>query len=336
MAALLLVAGCSSSSAGTAATASGGSTATSPAGDGGSVPVVSDSLPEPTSPGDLVASGATKLTVDGGVDWLQVAGGGLWGAGAQLVKLDGATGAPVASIAVTGVCLAMDVAAGSLWVGDCTNGAVVRVDPVDGTVLATVGVPGGLQEESSVGAGDEGVFVVAADGSTITRIDPSTNEVAGTFPAPAGATAVRVGFGSLWVTSAANGTLTRLDPTSGEVQATVAVGDTPRFLAVGADAVWVLDQGSGAVARVDPVTNETVASIEVDAGPVEGGDIAVGAGSVWARVTSTLIARIDPQTNEVIASYGPAAGSGSVAAGDGVAWISAHDVDAVWRFPLPG
>lgn len=336
--AAVLAAACSSPSSGTVqGTDSGTVVPTSGPGTTESVPIVSDTTePVPSGGDDLVASGATLLTVDGGVDWLQVAGGGLWGAGATLVKLDGATGEQVASVAVGGVCLAMDSAAGSLWVGDCDHGAVVRVDPADGSVLATVTVPGGLQEESSIGAGPEGVFVVSTDGTTITRIDPLTNAVAGTFAAPEGATAVRVGFGSLWVTSYGADTLSRLDPTTGAVQAQIDTDFGPRFLAVGPDAVWVLGQTSGNVTRVDPATNTAVASIEVDAGRVRGGDIAVGGGYVWARVSSTLVARIDPQTNEVVASYGPPAGSGSVAAGDGAAWISAHDIDAVWRFPLLG
>ena len=65
-----------------------------------------------------------------------------------------------------------------------------------------------------------------------------------------------------------------------------------------------------------------------------GGDLAVGGGFVWARVSGWLVSKIDPTTSEVVARYGPPAGSGSVAADETALWISAHDVDVVYRLPL--
>jgi hypothetical protein len=45
-------------------------------------------------------------------------------------------------------------------------------------------------------------------------------------------------------------------------------------------------------------------------------------------------ARIDPETNRVVERYGPAVGSGSVAADDDAVWVTAHDVRKIWRLPL--
>lgn len=95
-----------------------------------------------------------------------------------------------------------------------------------------------------------------------------------------------------------------------------------------------MNERDGTVSRIDPATDAVTATILVTAVPVDGGDIAVGGGFVWARISDQLVAQIDPTTNEVVARYGPPAGSGSVAADDAAAWISAHDVDAVWRLPL--
>jgi hypothetical protein len=39
-------------------------------------------------------------------------------------------------------------------------------------------------------------------------------------------------------------------------------------------------------------------------------------------------------TNEIDHRYGPPSGSGSVAADDTVAWITAHDTGSLWRLPL--
>ena len=75
-------------------------------------------------------------------------------------------------------------------------------------------------------------------------------------------------------------------------------------------------------------------SMDRDSGAVDGGDLAVGGGFVWARVSDTLVAKIDPATNSVVARYAPESGSGSVAADTDNAWVSAHDHDVVYRLPL--
>jgi hypothetical protein len=51
-------------------------------------------------------------------------------------------------------------------------------------------------------------------------------------------------------------------------------------------------------------------------------------------VTDVLVAQIDPESNLVVARYGPASGSGGVAADDDAVWISAHDVTTIWRIPI--
>jgi virginiamycin B lyase len=145
---------------------------------------------------------------------------------------------------------------------------------------------------------------------------------------------LRASDGALWVTSAGTRTLSRIDPTSGEVLATVDVGPGARFLAIDETSVWVMNSGDGTVSRVDPSTNSVVATIKVTESPVQGGDMAVGGGFAWARVSAELVAQIDPSTNSVVARYGPSAGSGSVAADDDAVWISAHDVTTVWRVPI--
>jgi hypothetical protein len=77
-----------------------------------------------------------------------------------------------------------------------------------------------------------------------------------------------------------------------------------------------------------------VATIPAGDGSIDGGDIAVGGGYVWARVSDSLVAQIDPATDKVVARFGPPAGSGSVAADEDAVWISAHDMNTVWRLPL--
>jgi streptogramin lyase len=186
-----------------------------------------------------------------------------------------------------------------------------------------------------VAVGDDGVWVLSTGTEPdLVRIDPATNAVAETFPAPSEATAVRAGFGSLWVTRARTGQLIRVDPATGEELAEYDVAPESIFLATGEGGVWTMGSETGEVVHVDPETDTVVATIAATSGRVDGGDIAVGGGYVWARVSDTLITQIDPATDTVVARYGPPSGSGSVAADEDAVWVSAHDVTTVWRLPL--
>jgi YVTN family beta-propeller protein len=145
---------------------------------------------------------------------------------------------------------------------------------------------------------------------------------------------VRAGYGGVWVAVPARNSVLHIDPDDGSVAAEIPVGVRPRFMAIGEGSVWAMNEGDGTVTRIDPETDTVDATILVTPSPIEGGDIAVGGGSVWARVSDQLVARVDPVTNAVVARYGPPAGSGGVAADDVAAWIAAHDVNAIWRLPL--
>jgi YVTN family beta-propeller protein len=303
----------------------------------------SSPTPEPSSWTDITDEGGEALPV-ADADWLQVAGGSVWTtlggvAGASVQQLDATTGDPGAAVETPAdTCTAMDVGYGSLWAAVCSepSSSVLRIDPATGRVVARVPLKGAVvQYEGSLASAEGSVWVVTrTPRRSLVRIDPRTNRVVRTTDLPVGVTAVRAGLGGLWATDPDADELLRLDPRTGKTIATIAVGDGPRFFAVGEGAVWVQDNGAGTVSRVDPATNEVVATIEVDDGPVDGGDLAVGGGFVWARVSSWLVSKIDPATNEVVARYGPPSGSGSVAADDTAVWISAHDVDLVYRLPL--
>jgi virginiamycin B lyase len=300
--------------------------------------------PSPTAslvpPTDITAVGGVALSV-ADADWLQVADGHVWTTlGTEVAQqLDPTTGKELKAVPLGGpVCTAMDHGFDSLWVPVCsTPGTVLRLDPATGKVLARIPVPDGLEvmEEGSVASGEGFVWVVTVgDERTLVKIDPTTNTVVDRVPVEVGVTAARAGEGALWTTNTVTSAVERRDPSSGALVASVPTGKGARFFAVGEGAVWVQNNIDGTVTRVDPATNKAVATITVDSGPVDGGDLAVGGGFVWARVTDTLVAKIDPATNTVVARYSPAAGSGSVAAGEGAAWVSAHDHDVVYRLPL--
>ena len=287
----------------------------------------------PSGPPPIESAGAERITISPAADWLAIAEGFVWtAAGPGVVQLDPLTGDRRAVTELLGICLAFDVGYESLWAGACDEPAIWRIEPATGAVLARIPLPiGGIQEEGSVAAGEQGVWLISTDHELV-KIDPVENEVVGTWPLPIGAAAVRAGLGSLWVTVSGTNELLKIDPENPAVQAAIGVGAYPRFLTVSDDAVWVMNQHDGSVTRV-AADGEVLSTIEI--GPrIEGGDIAFGGGFVWVQPGGLLLIQIDPATDAVMAEYGPRSGSGSVAADDAAVWVSAHDAKAIWRLPL--
>lgn len=286
---------------------------------------------------DIEEAGALAIETSGNADWVTVAGDSAWLAniGRGITRYDLETGDMLGEIETNDICLAMDEGFGSLWAGDCVDNTLLRIDVATGERVATISLPfGRLPGESSVAAGDEGVWMLSAGAQPdLVRIDPATNEVADTFPAPSGATAVRAGDGSLWITRAHAGQLLRVDPATGEELAEIDVAPESTFLAFGEGGVWTMGS-TGEVVHVDPATN-TVVEIIPTGGLVEHGDVAVGGGYVWVRISESLFAQIDPATDTVVARYGPPSeGSGGIDADDHAVWVSDYLGQTLWRLPL--
>jgi hypothetical protein len=156
-------------------------------------------------------------------------------------------------------------------------------------------------------------------------------EITAEFEIDEGSFGARAAFGAVWVTVPFSDLVLRIAPDTGVIEERILTRPGPRTIAVGEGGVWVA--ADGGVTHIDPVSN-TVVAIAVDSGGIPAGDIAVGEGSVWLRDIEQLVARIDPSTDQVIAWYGPPQGSGSVGAGSGALWVTAHDVGKIYRVPL--
>lgn len=284
---------------------------------------------------DIEEAGALAIDATRDTDWIVLVEGRAWVSGVgDGIGIFDSTGALEGSLAVSGWCESMDVGFGAVWSASCDPPGLIRFDVATREVTRVTFPEPIVDSEASVGAGEGAVWLVAGESSDVLiGVDPESLEVAHRYPVPPGSAAVRAAFGAIWVTRPRDDELLRVDPASGEVVATIEVGETPVFLAVGAEAVWVMNQAEGSVSRVDPATNAVVATIPTGLS-IRGGDIAVGGGAVWVRGGPELLARIDPATNEVTDKWGPLAGSGSVAADDAAVWVTAHDVERIWRLPL--
>lgn len=277
------------------------------------------------------------LSIPGYADFLAADGEMVWVTNdkrVELLRRDAPR--PIATVAVPAPCGAMVTAFGALWVANCSDSSVYRIDLTSRAIVARIKT--GLADtegELSLAAGAGSIWVLSDAGGTLTRVDHTTNAVAARIAVAPHSYAVAFGFGSAWVTNTtsalpnANGSVQRVDPGTNRVVATIAVGDTPRFLAAGEGAIWTLNQRDGTVSRVDPLTNTLSATIDVGM-KGSGGDIDAGGGVVWVRGKSVLLSSIDAATNRVRETFGPPSGSGAVRVAGRNVWVTAHDTHRVW------
>ncbi|HTF89732.1 MAG TPA: hypothetical protein VK843_15060 [Planctomycetota bacterium] len=217
---------------------------------------------------------------------------------------------------------------GSLWVPNCGDSTMSRVDLKSGQVTATFPMKF-ADSEGGIATGAGSVWLVTDERSTLVRLDPSNNKVVAEIRVAPGSFAVAFGEKAVFVTSTKESLVTRIDPLTNLIVETVKVGPSPRFLAVGEGSVWTLNQGDGSISRVDLKTNKVVATIEAGI-PGGGGEIAVGEGSVWATSFGYPITRIDPASNKVVQQFfGP--GGDAIRVGLGSVWLSNLRAGNMWR-----
>jgi len=226
-------------------------------------------------------------------------------------------------------CSGLAAGFGSVWVPNCQDKTVSRIDVRTNQVVATVPV-GPAASEGGIAASPEGVWLVTDTKGILSEIDPAKNAVVAQVDVPPNSAGVTYGEDLVWVTSPESNTLTGVDTKTNHVVRSVRVGPGPRFVTTGAGSVWTLNQGDGTVSRVDAKTGKLLANIDLGV-PGTGGEIAFGAGHVWATVFEIPISEIDPATNTVIKQwFGP--GGDSIRVAHGSVWLSNLRDGDVWRF----
>jgi streptogramin lyase len=179
------------------------------------------------------------------------------------------------------------IAAGAdvLWIGDPLGSTVMRYDPASGQTT-TVELPGG-SGVTSIGVGDESVWVTAGREPSVFRIDVAdpTQPVerfgtGGDLP-----TALSVApDGTVWMVRRDADSVLSLS-SSGSTNVDVALGDqcdAPNAVAATDDAVWVSCATSSNVVKLNPADGSVVTSLATDGDP--GPLAADDDGSVWVAV----------------------------------------------------
>lgn len=243
-------------------------------------------------------------------------------------RLDPASDAVTTFTVGKAPCSGLAAAFGTLWVPNCGDSTVTRLDLTDGTVKATFPVTI-ADSEGGVAAGAGSFWILTDKTGTLARVDPATNTVVAKIAVAPGSYAAAFGGNAVWVTSSETNVLTRVNAQTNAIEATIPVGPKPRFLTVGEGSVWTLNQGDGSITRIDMRTNAVVATIEAGI-PGGGGEISAGEGSIWVTVFEYPITRIDPSTNRVAQQFFGAGGD-SIRAGSGWVWLTNIRAGTVWR-----
>jgi streptogramin lyase len=273
--------------------------------------------------------------VKGHPDWLAVTEDAVWVASSNVnhvVRLDAATNQPGTIITIAEPCSGMATDFGSLWIPSCGNHTLVRTDAKTGAIQATIQA-GPADSEGGIATGAGSVWLVTSKASELDRIDPATNRVVARITIPTGSFNPVFANDSIWVSSSQGNALVRVSPATNTVTSSTPIGPMPRFLTVGAGSVWVLNQGDGSISRVDAASGKLIATIAAGI-PGFGGEIAFGAGSVWATVFKFPITRVDPATNTVVRQW-HGEGGDSIRYGHGSLWLTSYSGEKVWRLDVP-
>lgn len=287
------------------------------------------------SPSAASAQEERVLNVPGFADFLAVDGSSVWTTNSGRVER-WSNRRKLAEVAMTHPCGAMTVAFGSLWVADCKDGTLNRIDLK--TARKTAVIATGIANpkgELNVVAGAGSVWVASDEKGVVVRIDPASNGVTNSIEVDPGTYYLTFGLGSLWAVSARHQSLQKIDPQTNAVVKRTALGRDPGFLVAGEGAVWVQEQGDGTLARIDPGTGGVTGRVKVDE-TLKYGDIDAGGGKIWLRTTAgqTFVV-IDPETLAIRARVGKATGSGALRYTREGVWTTSHDVHTMswWKKP---
>src|ERR1700732_1313799 len=154
----------------------------------------------------LKPSATTK--VGGTADWVLITDDAVWLASTRpyaIQRIDPATNRIVAKVAVPGeACSGLAYGFGSIWVPLCgKKPALVRIDAAKNTISATLPIPP-AGPEGGIATSEDSVWMVTDKDGTLTRIDPSVNNVRQKISIPSGSYNSLFSNGIVWVTGVAS------------------------------------------------------------------------------------------------------------------------------------
>ena len=166
---------------------------------------------------------------------------------------------------------------------------------------------------------DDALWISIPENGTVLRLNPDTNTVVQTIEAGNEPIDIAAADGELWTANRLEHSVTRIDTESGAELATIAVGRSPTGIAVG-DHVWVTNGADGTVSQIDRSTGHVIREIAVGSNPA---DVAVGRGFVWvANNLDGTVSKLDPNDGRVLATIAAGNGPREIAFGSGSVWVT--------------
>ncbi|HJQ50423.1 MAG TPA: ABC transporter substrate-binding protein [Gaiellaceae bacterium] len=210
------------------------------------------------------------------------------------------------------------------------NNSLAVIAPGSGRLVADPGVGA---TPTAVAYGEGAYWVANADGDSVSRIAPATNQVVDTVAnVGSSPSAITIGGGSVWVTNSLDGTVAKIDPGTNTVVQTITVGNGPVGIVYAAGAVWVANTADGTITRIDPSSGNT----SKRSLPIAATKLAYGDGTLWAtQRASGQVVRIDPASGALVAPIRVGNGPTGIAFGDGSAWV-ANSLDGTISRVDPG
>ncbi len=250
-----------------------------------------------------------------------------------VTKVDSATGATLATVAVGDQPRAIVYDGANMWVANAGSNSVSKISIATNQVVATY---------STTGLGPwaivfDGTYVWTTDRTThgLTRIAAASGTVTGPYPAGTTPSGIAYDGTSLWVTSTGTDQVRVMDPATGALQATVTVGTTPYGIAYDGTNMWVANLDSHDVTKIDVATRTAVDSTSAGAlGPTaQPFGVAYDGHVVWVgSLTTNTVSEIDPGNAEVLSTW-PVAAAPYGLVFDGLAvWVGSRDGNKITRF----
>ena len=195
-----------------------------------------------------LTTGAVSDPIEG-ITNLAFDGTRLWAGGEHLLlELDPGTGEVIERYTPEHSACYLAATPEAVWASDTMASVLQRIDPATGEVVATIDVPS-TPKGTTFG---EGSVWIACDGAgVVVRVDPATNAFV-EIPVGNGPHSIAIADGWAWVINRFDSTLSKIDPKTNEVVATVSDVGTSPAVGVEAGSGRVFAAYSGGIAVIDP------------------------------------------------------------------------------------
>jgi streptogramin lyase len=227
-------------------------------------------------------------------------------------------------------CGGMVSAFNSLWAPVCGAHSLARLDAKTFKPVATIKA-GTAAAPGAIAASTDSIWMLTDDKTTLSRIDPDQNTVAGETRVPSGCRSLVLAENALWLACPSQDKVLRVNPRSNLVDQSIKVSAEPISVAAGSGSIWVLCRKDGKIDRIDPKTNKVSKTIDLEV-PGADGELAFGDNFLWATQTGFPLTRIDPTTEkEAVMQQFSGEGGGAIFTSPGAIWLSNVKAGTVWR-----